>query len=90
MDEEIIRHLLYYCIHIQDIWNQVQAYFTDYLHFHGLSLFAFILLIILQLENTGFYLLTNFENLERRIAVNNQNECESFRKKWHKIENKIP
>ena len=33
MEEETIIHLFYYCIHIQDIWNQVQAYFTDYLHF---------------------------------------------------------
>ena len=29
MEEETINHLLSYCIHIQDIWNQVRIYFTD-------------------------------------------------------------
>ena len=29
MDEETISRLFYYCSHIQDFWNQVQAYFTD-------------------------------------------------------------
>ena len=27
MKVEAISHLFYYCSHIQDIWNQVQAYF---------------------------------------------------------------
>ena len=29
------------------------------------------------------------KNLEKRVAVNNRNKCERFRKKWHRIENKI-
>ena len=33
MEEETICHLFYYCTHIQDMRNQVQAYFTDRLHF---------------------------------------------------------
>ena len=37
MKEETICHLFYYCNHIQDIWNQVQAYFTDSLHFLQLT-----------------------------------------------------
>ena len=37
MEEEIISHLFYYCIHIQDIWNQVQIYFTDCFHFSQLT-----------------------------------------------------
>ena len=35
MEEETISHLLYYCTHIQDIWNQVQIYFTDCFFFHS-------------------------------------------------------
>ena len=37
MEEETISHLFYYCIHIQDIWNQVQIYFTDCFHFSQLT-----------------------------------------------------
>ena len=37
MEEETISHLLYYCIHIQDIWNQFQTYFTDFFHFSLLT-----------------------------------------------------
>ena len=33
MEGETISHLFYYCIHIQDISNQVQIYFTDSFHF---------------------------------------------------------
>ena len=35
--EETISHLFYYCNHIQDIWNQVQIYFTDCFHFSQLT-----------------------------------------------------
>ena len=38
MEEETISHLFYYCIHIQDILNQVQIYFTDCFHFSQLPL----------------------------------------------------
>ena len=37
MEEETISHLFYYCIHIQDIWNQVQIYFTDCFDFSQLT-----------------------------------------------------
>ena len=37
MEEEKICHLFYYGTHIQDIWNQVQVYFTDSLHFSQLT-----------------------------------------------------
>ena len=37
MEEEIISHLFYYCTHVQDIWNQVQIYFTDCFHFSQLT-----------------------------------------------------
>ena len=37
MEEETISHLFYYCTHMQDIWNQIQAYFTDFLHFSQLQ-----------------------------------------------------
>ena len=47
-------------------------------------------------ENTDFYLLkkklneiSNIKYLQKRVAVNNQNTCERFRKKWHRIENKV-
>ena len=34
MEKETKTHLFYYCTrYIQDIWNQVQAYLTDCLHF---------------------------------------------------------
>ena len=36
MEGETISHLFYYCIHIQDIWNQVHIYFTDCFHFSQL------------------------------------------------------
>ena len=45
----------------------------------------------------GFLSFNNFlndiskiKNLEKRVAVNNWNKCERFRKKWHRIENKVP
>ena len=38
MEEETISHLFYYCTHMQDIWNQVQVYFTDFLHLSRLTL----------------------------------------------------
>ena len=37
MEEETVSHLFYYCIHIQGIWNQVQVYITDCLHFSQLT-----------------------------------------------------
>lgn len=37
MEEEKICHLFYYGTHIKDIWNQVQVYFTDSLHFSQLT-----------------------------------------------------
>ena len=37
MEEETIRQLFYYSTHIQDIWNQVQTYFTDGVHFSQLT-----------------------------------------------------
>ena len=47
-------------------------------------------------RNTDSYLLiflneiSKIKNLEKRVAANNQNKCERFRKKWHRIENKVP
>ena len=35
---------------------------------------------------TDFYVL----NLEKRVAANNRNKREIFRKKWYRIENKVP
>ena len=45
-------------------------------------------------ENTDFYLLKQKLNKISKIKylqkrVNNQNTCERFRKKWHRIENKV-
>ena len=37
MEEETISQLFHYCIHIQDIWNQVQIYFTDCFYFSQLT-----------------------------------------------------
>ena len=37
MEEETASHLFYYCIHIQNIWNQVQIYFTDCFDFSQLT-----------------------------------------------------
>ena len=34
--------------------------------------------------------ISKIKKLERRVAVSNRNKCERFRKKWHRIENKIP
>ena len=45
----------------------------------------------------GFLSFNNFlnkigkiKNLQKRVAANNRNKCERFRKKWHRIENKVP
>ena len=35
--EETLSHLFYFCTHIQEIWNQVQTYFTDCFHFSQLT-----------------------------------------------------
>ena len=118
MKKEIISHLFCYCTHIQYIWNQVRAYFTDCLHFSQLTpqtaIFGFhnidndtfliqnhtLLLLKLHIYNArkyGFLSFNNFlnkiskiKNLEKRAAVNDRNKCGRFRKKWHRIENKIP
>ena len=37
MEAETRSQLFYYCSHMQDIWNQVQAYFNDCLHFSQLT-----------------------------------------------------
>ena len=37
MEEERISLLFYYGTHIQDIWNQVEVYFTGCLHFSQLT-----------------------------------------------------
>ena len=37
MEEETLSYLFYYCIHIQDIWNQVQICFTDCINFLQLT-----------------------------------------------------
>ena len=118
MEVETISHLFYYCIHIQDIWNQFQIYFPYCFHFSQLTsqiaIFGFhnihndtfliqnhiLLLFKLYIYNArkhGFLSFTNFlnevskiKNLEKRVARNNQNKCEQFRKKWHTIENEVP
>ena len=33
---------------------------------------------------------SKIKNLEKRVAANNWNKCEKFRKKWHGIENEVP
>ena len=37
MEEETVSHLFHYCTHTQNIWNQVQTYFTDCGHFSQLT-----------------------------------------------------
>ena len=37
MKKETISHLFYYCTHTKDVWDQIQAYFTDSLHFSQLT-----------------------------------------------------
>ena len=59
-----------------------------------------LLLLKLHTHNAikhGFSSFNNFlnetskmKNLEKRLAVNNQNWCERLRKIWHRIENKVP
>ena len=83
-NKETISHLFYYCTHIKDIWNQVQIYFTDCLHFSQLK------------PQTAIFRFHNIDNdtsqisiikyLKIRRAVNNRNKCERFRKTRHKIE----
>ena len=34
--------------------------------------------------------ISKIKNFERRVAVNNRNKYERFRKKWHRIKNKVP
>ena len=34
--------------------------------------------------------ISKIKNLKRRVALNNGNEYKRFRKKWHRIENKVP
>ena len=118
MEEDIISHLFYYYTLIQGIWNQVQTYFTDCLHFslltpqtsvigfHNIDNDTFLIqnhiLILLKLHicnarkcvflsfNIFLNEISKIKNLERRVAVYNWNKCERFRKKWHRIENKVP
>ena len=33
---------------------------------------------------------SKIKNLEKRVAGNNRNKSERFRKKWHRIENEVP
>ena len=61
---------------------------------HILLLFK---LHIYNAKEYGFLSFNNFpnkiskiKNLEKIGATNNRNKCEIFRKKWHKIENKVP
>ena len=109
MEEETIIHLFYYCTHIQDIWNQVQIYFTDCFHFSQLApqtaIFGFhnidndtfliknhiLLSFKLYIYNARKHRFLSFnnllnevskiKNLEKRVAANNRNKCEKFRKK---------
>ena len=118
MEEETISHLFYYCIHIQDIWNKVQIYFTDcsnfsqltpqtaILRFHNINNNTFLIqnhvlilfkLYIYNARKHEFLSFNNFLNevskikkLEKRVAGNNRNKCERFRKKWQRIENEVP
>ena len=104
MEEEIISHLFYYCIHIQDIWNQIKIYFTAIFVFHNIDNDTFLIqnhiLLLFKLyiyTMHGFLSFNNFlnevskiKNLEKRVAGNNRNKCERFRKKWHRIENEVP
>ena len=61
---------------------------------HILLLFK---LYIYNARKHGFLSFNNFLNevskiktLEKRVAENNRNKCERFRKKWHRIENEVP
>ena len=118
MEEETISHLFYYCIHIHDIWNQVQIYFTDYFHFsqltpqtailgfHNIDNDTFLIqnhilllfkLYIFKARKHKLLSFNNFlnevskiKNSQKRVAGNNRNKCERFRKKWHRIENEVP
>ena len=103
MEEETISHLFYYCIHIQDIWNQIQIYFTAIFGFHNIDNDTFLIqnhilllfklyIYIYNARKHGFLSFSNFlnevskiKNLEKRVAGNNRNKCERFRKKWHRI-----
>ena len=58
MEEKTISHLFYYYrIHIQNIWNQVQTYFTDCLYFSVSKRlpFSFITLIVQHLVFKRFW-----------------------------------
>ena len=73
--------------------------------FHNINKDTFLIqnhiLLLLKLHicntrNYDFLFFNNFlneiskiKNLERRVAVNNQNKCERFRKKWHRIDKKV-
>ena len=117
MEEETISHLFYYCIHIQDIWDQVQIYFPDCFHFSKLTLQTTIfgfhnidndnfliqndILLFFKLYiysarkrvlsfNNFLNEVSKIKNLEKRVAANNWNKCDRFRKKLHRIENEVP
>ena len=63
MEEERISHLFYHLTHIQDIWNQVQAYSTCCLHFlpqTAIFLVFIILIMTLFLFKIIYYFYSNY------------------------------
>ena len=71
MEEETVSHLLCYCIHIQDIWNQVEIYFTDCLHFLQLApqsaIFSFL---FFNIDNDTF-LIQNYISFLFKLYIYN-------------------
>ena len=66
-----------------------------------MTLFLFKIILLWHVHNTGKYRFLSFDTFineiknswkieKKKIAVNNQNKCERFRKKWLRIENEVP
>ena len=99
MEEEIISHLFYHLTHIQDIWNQVQAYSTCCLHFlpqtaiffgfHNIDNDTFpiqnhiLLLLKLHIYNTRKYGFLSFNNFVNEISKIKNLERRIAVNKWN-------
>ena len=89
------------CFHFSELTPQ-----TTILGFHKIVNDTFLVqnhilpLLKLHIYNARKYRFLSFnnflneiseiKNIEKRVARNNRSKCERFRKKWHRIENKIP
>ena len=89
------RYRLFHWLHFSQLTPQT-AIFSFHNIDNGTFLIQNCILLLLELHiynarKCGFLSFNNFlneiskiKNLKRKVAVNNRNKCERFRKKWHR------